>query len=172
MNSRERVLRALNFQETDRTPVDFGGTVVTCLDLHAHKNLKAYMNIQDDHDPIIDYTMGTVEPCRELVERFGSDVRRVGMNVIPPAIVDNIYEGGFGIRYKKAVPHEYFDVCYSPLADTDDVDSLKMPNPELPELYFGLEDRARDLYENSPYAIFADFGGARFLRNLSESTGL
>ena len=66
MNSRERVLRVFNHQEADKVPVDFGGTVVTCLDYYAHKNLKKHLKINDDNDPIIDYTMGTVEPCDQL----------------------------------------------------------------------------------------------------------
>jgi len=171
MKSRERVMRAINLKEADRTPVDFGGTIVTCLDLNAHKRLKEYLKIKDGRDPIVDYTMGTVEPCEELMQRFGSDVRRVGLNVIPPKIVDNVYEGGFGIRYKKAVPHEYFDVCCSPLADTEDLDKLKMPDPDMPEMYFGLTDRARDLYENSEYALFADFGVPGFYETSQKLRG-
>lgn len=171
MNSRERVVRAVNFQEADKTPVDFGATIVTCLDKHAHIGLKKHFGIEDAHDPIIDYTMGTVDACDALIRRFGSDVRRVGLNVIPPDIVDGAYEGGFGIRYKKAEPHEYFDVCYSPLAETEDVDKLKMPDPDMPEMYFGLEERARDLYENSDYALFADFGVPGFYETSQKIRG-
>ena len=171
MKSRERVLRALNFEEADKVPLDFGATIVTCLDLNAHKKLKKYLNINDDYDPVIDYTMGTVEPCEELIRRFGSDVRRVGLNVIPPQIIDNMYEGGFGIKYKKAVPHEYFDVCYSPLAAVEDLDKLKMPDPDMPELYYGVHDRAQALYENSEYALFADFGVPGFYETSQKVRG-
>ncbi len=171
MKSRERVLKVLNFDEADKIPVDFGGTIVTCLDLNAHKKLKKYLNIKDDYDPVIDYTMGTVEPCEELIRKFGSDVRRVGLNVIPPKIIDNVYEDGFGIRYKKAVPHEYFDVCYSPLAAAEDLDKLKMSNPDMPELYYGIKDRAHDLYENSEYALFADFGVPGFYETSQKLRG-
>ncbi len=171
MKSRERVSRALNFKDADKVPVDFGATIVTCLDLNAHKKLKKYLNINDDNDPVIDYTMGTVEPCEELIQRFNSDFRRVGLNVIPPQITDNTYEGGFGIKYKKAVPHEYFDVYYSPLAASDNLDELKMPDPDTPELYYGLRDRAHDLYENSDYAIFADFGVPGFYETSQKVRG-
>jgi uroporphyrinogen decarboxylase len=95
MRSRERVTRALNFKDADKTPLDLGATIVTCMDLNAHKRLKKYLGISDDNDPIIDYTMGTVEPCEEIMQKFGSDVRRVGLNVIPPDIKENKYEGGF-----------------------------------------------------------------------------
>ena len=160
----------------DKTPMDFGGTIVTCMDLNAHKRLKKYLNIKDDEDPIIDYTMGTVAPCEEIMQRFGSDIRRIGLNVISPDIVDNKYEGGFGIKYKKAIPHEYFDVYYSPLGlienpDIDDLDKLKMPDPDMSELYYGLKQRARDLFDNSEYAIFADFGVPGFYETSQKIRG-
>ena len=176
MKSRERVNRALNFIKADKTPIDFGATVVTCMDINAHKKLKKHLSIDDDRGPIIDYTMGTVEPCEEIMQKFGSDVRRVGMNVIPPEIKDNKYEGGFGIRYKKAVPHEYFDVYHSPLdfegvPDEKDLDALKMPDPDNPGLYYGLEQRAKDLFNNSDYAIFADFGVPGFYETSQKIRG-
>lgn len=173
MTSRERVMRVLNHQEPDRVPIDFGGTVVTCMELHAHKKLKRYLGIEDDHDPIIDYTMGTVEPCAELVRRFGSDVRRVGLNVIPPHIENDMYEGGFGIRYKNAKPHEYYDVCYSPLADAEieDLATMSVPDAEDPALYAGLRERAKELYEGTDSAIFADFGVPGFYETSQKARG-
>jgi len=176
MNPRERVLKALDFKEADKTPLDFGATIVTCMELNAHKRLKKYLNIDDDNDTVIDYTMGTVEPCEEIMQKFGSDVRRIGLNVIPPEIIDNKYEGGFGIRYKKAVPHEYFDVYYSPLSYTDspdsnDLDKLVMPNPDMPELYYGLNQRAKDMFEDTEYALFADFGVPGFYETSQKIRG-
>ena len=61
----------------------------------AHRNLCEYLGLPAPDTPIIDWTMGTVEPCDEVKTRFGSDVRRVGMNVIPPRIVDDRYRDGF-----------------------------------------------------------------------------
>ncbi len=176
MKSRERVIRVLNLKEADKTPLDLGATIVTCMDLNAHRRLKRYLGISSDNDPIIDYTMGTVEPCEEIMQKFGSDVRRVGLNVIPPDIKDNKYEGGFGIRYKKALPHEYFDVYYSPLAyadtpDSKDLDKLVMPDPDMPELYSGLKQRAKDMFNNSDYAVFADFGVPGFYETSQKIRG-
>jgi len=173
MKSRERVMRALNRQETDRTPRDFGGTVVTCPEYNAHKRLKKYFGIPDSGDPIIDYTMGTVAACEELMVLFGSDVRRVAMNVVPPKIENNIFESGFGMLHKRAVPHMYYDVVYFPLADVgySSLDNMKTPDPDDPALYHGLRDRAKDLYENSDYAIVADFGVPGFYETSQKLRG-
>ena len=40
MNSRERVLMALNHKEPDKVPYDLGGTVVTGIHVQAYKNLR------------------------------------------------------------------------------------------------------------------------------------
>lgn len=174
MNSRERVIRTLNHREADKTPVDFGGTVVTCMDCHAHKKLKNYFSVTDDEsDKIIDYTMGTVEPCEFLKRRFGSDFRRVSLNFAPPAIINGIFENGFGIKFKKAEPHEYFDVIYHPMqnADISDIENMAMPNPDDPDIYFGIRDKAKDLYENSNYAVVADFGVPGFYETSQKLRG-
>jgi len=173
MTSRERAARALNHQETDRAPVDFGGTVVTCPEYHAHKKLRERFRIADADDPIIDYSMGTVAACEELCRLFGSDFRRVALNVIPPRIVNNMFESGFGIVHKRAEPHLYYDVVFHPLAEADivDLDRMKMPDPDDPALYHGLRDRAKDLFVNSAYAIVADFGVPGFYETSQKLRG-
>ena len=156
---RERVARALRHEETDKVPVDFGGTVVTCMDYHAHEKLKAFLGVHED-SAIIDYSMGTVEPCERIKLLAQSDFRRVGMNVGVPDIVDGVYENGFGNKLRRADPHLYFDTIYSPLAGAGiaDLENMRLPDPDDPSLYTGIKDKAKDLFENTPYALVADFG--------------
>lgn len=45
MNSRERVLAALNHEEPDRVPIDLGSTCVTNINLRAYGNLKRYLGL-------------------------------------------------------------------------------------------------------------------------------
>ena len=173
MKPRERVIRALDHQETDRVPVDFGGTVVTCLELGANRRLKAHLGITDGDDPIIDYTMGTVEPCDRLKAMSGSDCRRVALNYGSPNIVAGCWTNGFGITMKKAEPHEYFDVICNPLREAaiDDLDRMQMPDPDVAGIYAGLKERAKDLHDNSPYAIIADFGVPGFYETAQKLRG-
>ena len=174
MKSRERVARAFEHKETDRPPVDFGGTVVTCIDYHAHKKLKNYFGIKDAaSDKIIDYTMGTVEPCEQLKTMLGSDFRRVALGGGPPQITDDTFTNGFGMKFKKASPHEYFDLCHSPMREANiaDIDAMALPDPDDPALYFGLEDRAGDLFCHSDYAIVADFGVPGFYETSQKLRG-
>jgi uroporphyrinogen decarboxylase len=125
-------------------------------------------------DKIIDYTMGTVEPCEKLKLLFGSDFRRVALNGAKPVIIDGVFENGFGMKFKKAEPHEYFDLIYSPMHDNSDiidVDKIKLPDPDDSGLYCGLKDRAKDLYENSKYAVVADFGVPGFYETSQKLRG-
>lgn len=47
MNSRERVLAAIRHEETDRVPIDIGGTGVTGINLIAYGNLKRHLGLTD-----------------------------------------------------------------------------------------------------------------------------
>jgi uroporphyrinogen decarboxylase len=91
---------------------------------------------------------------------FDVDFRRVALRYPPPLILDDTFVDGFGMRLRRAVPHSYFDVIYHPLeeATVDDLDGMTLPDPDNPLIYAGLRDDAKDLYENSPYCIVADFG--------------
>ena len=174
MKPRERVIRTFNRQETDKTPVDFGGTVVTSIDYHAHIKLKKYFGINDtESDSIIDYTMGTAEPCEQLKQMFKSDFRRISLNFKKPEIINGVFENGFGMKFKKAEPHEYFDLIYSPMqnADISGIANMKIPNPDDSSLYSGIKDKAKDLYENSDYALVADFGVPGFYETSQKLRG-
>jgi len=173
MTSRERIKKALNFKKPDKVPIDFGGTIVTCLDIEAHENLLKHFDLKGEAGPVIDYTMGTVEPVEELKSIFGADTMRVGLNVIEPKIKSNVFEDGFGIGFKKAEPHEYFDVIFNPLKDAGitDLKTMKLPDPDKEELYKGLKEKARDLYLNTEYALAADFGVPGFYETSQKLRG-
>jgi uroporphyrinogen decarboxylase len=48
---------------------------------------------------------------------------------------------------------------------------MQMPDADNPEIYFGIKDKAKDLYENSPYAIVADFGVPGFYETSQKLRG-
>jgi len=173
MTSRERVLNSISRKEVDMVPIDFGGTVVTSIDYGAHERLKKYMGISGGRDAIIDYTMGTVQPREEICKAFGSDVRRVGMNVIEPEIQNGVFTNGFGMRFRKAKQHEYYDLIHNPLeyADAEQLAQMLLPDPDDSRLFYGVRDRAKDLFENSPYAVFADFGVPGFFETSQKLRG-
>lgn len=173
MGSRENVKNTLQFIKPDKIPVDFGGTVVTCLDKKAHENLLEYCRITSITGPIIDYTMGTVEPDVAFKKMFDVDVQRIGMNVIKPQIANRCFTNGFGMVFRKAEPHDYYDVVHFPLenASSSDIKNMQLPDPDDDRLYEGITQKAKELFESTDYALFADFGVPGFYETSQKLRG-
>lgn len=93
-----------------------------------------------------------MESIRQMV---GSDVRRVGMNVIPPSVRDDRYRDGFGMILRRSRPHLYYDTVFHPLAEAEigDLAEMALPLADDPVLYTGLKERAKQLYEETSYAV-------------------
>ena len=51
MNSRERIVTALNHQEPDRLPIDLGGTVVTSIAISTYAALRDHLKLPKGADP-------------------------------------------------------------------------------------------------------------------------
>ncbi len=75
MNSRERLLTALNHQEPDRIPLDLGSTQVTSIHEVAYRNLRAYLGMPPVGPQICDTVQGLALPDDDLIEKLGVDVR-------------------------------------------------------------------------------------------------
>lgn len=73
MNSRQRVLCALNHHEPDRVPIDFGGTRQSGIAASAYHRLKGRLGI-DTPTRVYDLYQMLAEIERPVLERFGADV--------------------------------------------------------------------------------------------------
>ena len=80
MNSKERILKALNFEESDRLPCDIGATTVSSITKTAFENAMAYKGKEalfddmNDYDPI----QQIVQPVHGIREELGIDTHRIG----------------------------------------------------------------------------------------------
>jgi uroporphyrinogen decarboxylase len=74
MTSRERVLAALNHEEPDRVPIDFGAMRSTGIMGIAYNRLKAHLGIREGATRIYDLMQQLAEPEPEVAERMGADV--------------------------------------------------------------------------------------------------
>ena len=77
MNSRERVLRAIDHQPTDRVPIDLGGTRQTGIAASTYAQLTQHLGITS-YSRVYDVYQMLAEVQRPVMERFGADV--VGLN--------------------------------------------------------------------------------------------
>lgn len=161
MNSRERVLAAINHREPDKVPIDLGATIVTAPTRIAYQNLREYLGMEPDPEPKTSHRqMDTVYPREDFYQRYGVDFRPVYMKgpwaFEAREMPDDSFYDEFNLRWKKA--SYYYDVVERPLAEAtiDDLDTAVWPDPYDPGRVEGLPEEARNLYENTQYAIVAD----------------
>jgi uroporphyrinogen decarboxylase len=189
MKSRERVLKAIRHEEPDRLPIDLGGMASTGIMAIAYARLKEHLGISKTAIRIFDMPQQLAEVEPEILSRFGVDVVSLGNslgeappefwkpwklpNGVPcqiPASLD-LYpdneNGGwilreYGMPMQRMSPSSlYFSEIFHPLAEMTTPEELKLvPRPVISDedLKF-LEMRARALYENTDFAIIANFGG-------------
>ncbi len=97
MNSRERVLCALDHRQPDRVPIDFGGTRQSGIAASTYHKLKQRLGL-DTPTRVYDVYQMLAEIERPVMERFGADV--IGLQ--RPAVA-------FGIRNERWKPWQLFD---------------------------------------------------------------
>lgn len=117
MNSRERVLCALEHREPDRVPIDVGGTRQSGIAASTYHKLKTRLGIATP-TRVFDLYQMLAEIERPVMERLGADV--VGLNRTAVA---------FGIRNERWKPWKLFDG--TPVEVPGDFNPLVKPNGDL-----------------------------------------
>jgi uroporphyrinogen decarboxylase len=97
MNSRERVLLAVNHQEPDRVPIDLGGTRQSGIAASTYHRLKQLLNVRSP-TRVFDVFQMLAEIERPIQKRFGADV----IGLYRPTVA-------FGIRNENWKPWQLFD---------------------------------------------------------------
>ena len=78
MNSRERILSAINHRQPDRVPIDLGAHPSSGLSVVAHINLIKYLGKEHLPTKVYDVIQELAQPEMELLDFFGVDVLDVG----------------------------------------------------------------------------------------------
>lgn len=78
MNSRERMIAAINHQEPDRIPIDLGATPSSGISVVAYQNLLKYLHKDHLQTYVYDVVQEVVQPEMEILEHFGVDVLDLG----------------------------------------------------------------------------------------------
>lgn len=162
-SSRERVLKALNHQEADRVPVDFGG-LQSGITAYAYERLKEKVGITSPLC-IIERVQQLAELDEEILERFGVDTRyvflRPSSNWNPQERPDNSYCDEWGTRWRKPKSSYYFDPVEFPLASASlkDLEIYSWLDPDDLSRVQGLGEKARLIKRSSPYALCTTVSG-------------
>ncbi len=162
MNSRERILNALNHKEPDRVPFDFGSSFVTGITKNAYVNLIHHLDMEDEIE-FFDVIQQLCICKEELLKKFQVDTRGLVPNIIRKKPSINSQPDGkyftdeWKIKWKMPQDGLYFDIVESPLAgDITEKDIENFPWPEpCPSLFDGLVEKAKKYYEEG-YAIILE----------------
>ena len=186
MNSRERVLTALQHKEADRVPLDLGAMLSTGITGMAYNKLKSYLGIRDGRTRMYDLGQQLAEPETEILERIGADVlplfvsdlKRWKPSTLPdgsPCEVpegfnpETLPDGSQVLRDDQGhivsqMPKDgyYYDSVYHPLAEISTVgelDPLPFYSPIDETTLADLHERAKHLYEDTEYALMLNGAG-------------
>ena len=174
MTPRELVRLALNHHEPDRIPVDLGGSICSSIHKKAYVELKEYLGMEVEEIKMADYVQQLPYLDEALLERFGVDFRMVQLPAATAPDIDILDEGdyyAFIDRWgsKLHMPKQdglYFDWVDFPIKEptAEALDSYLWPEPDPPAYNARLRQQARDLYENTGYALVgsAIIGGGIF----------
>ncbi len=159
MNSRERVLKALNFQEPDRVPIVLGGTG-SSIHVWAQRRLKTYLELEGGEEVIYDrmQLLAYVDP--RIEERYGVDVAPVfpSPNSATTTLVEEMPErwrNKFGLELYRPPDGYWFDPVGPPLTEgtMEELRSYQWPDPDDPSMTDGLAERVQYLYRETDKAI-------------------
>ena len=164
MDSRQRIITAIDHREPDRVPFDLGATAVTGMHRHAYAALRRYLGLREVSPQIADTAEQIAVVDDDVAERLGVDTRGIASFYVPPSIEETAedlrYVDDYGIGWR--MPRDgglYFDMFHHPLAgDVDDAALASYPWPKAPSREQLEPMRNRILHElaSGPRAIVVE----------------
>ncbi len=160
MTPRERVSAALDHQEPDRVPLALGGGPYGIVDSLYFKLLNAL----ELGDPVPPFRTGHNISYMDdrLLERLHIDTRYVWPGASPsspsrPSEEADTFIDAYGQPWKRAFPYFYAaDGILAKARSVEEIDEkVTWPDPAQPAWTAGVQRRARDLRQNSPYYVIA-----------------
>ena len=156
LSHRERVRRALNQTEPDRVPLDLGGRVTS---IHCEEYQKLTGRLGINTTVQLDPFYSVMNPDFRVLERLGVDFYYLFLKgpeyIVAKENPNGTYDNQWGITVKKMGTHSQRVTHPLEDADLNDLDSFAWPAPNQPERTTGLRDKARELYEDTDYALVA-----------------
>jgi len=153
MNSRERVLLALNHKEPDRVPYDLGGTVVTGIHHKAYANWRQALGLPPREPKIIDMIQQLAQVDDDMMDLLGVDMRNISPRSSASFQITVGDMGEYTYFYDEwkigwRSPKDggwYYDMFDHPLRgdiSVEDVDRFPLPDPLDPARFVGLREAA------------------------------
>lgn len=169
MKSRERLLCAMNRKETDRVPLDLGGTSVTTLTRGVLAMLERHSgsNSGGKEGILISRRFQNVLVPEEYLLRFNVDVRGVTPGKPEHDTTRELEDGSWidewGITYAPSAGGLYNDIVRYPLAAATaaELDAYPWPDPDDPGRTKSVREKARTILEHTEYAAVGNMTGSQ-----------
>lgn len=154
MNSRERVLAALDHREPDRIPLDLGSVQVTGIHVVAYRALRDALGLPPEAPDLCDSIQGLAAPSEDLLEHLGVDVRGLyplnshNWNVVEERAGEYWrYHDEWGITHRRPYPDGlYYTILHVPLSGPTitaaDIERHPWPDMADPRRIAGLRAQA------------------------------
>jgi uroporphyrinogen decarboxylase len=164
MNSRERILTALNHREPDRVPFDLGACQVTGIHVVAYQNLRKALGLPEGKIEFCDAVQRLASIEGDVVVQMNIDTRGLyplnshNWKIVEKDAGDHwAYCDEWGITHHRPKDNGlYFSVVKVPLPYTDltvaDIANHPWPDVANPERLTGLRELARQ-YRAAGYAV-------------------
>ena len=163
MNSRARIVAALDHCEPDRVPIDIGSCGPTAIHVNAYARLLAHLGIQEKIE-LWDLVGQLAQPSERVLEMLGADVR--GIRVGGPKngtkiISDDTLIDPWGITWYRTDGTTCYNISNYPLrhATQQDLATYPFPDGRDPHRVLGLAERAKYLREQTNYAVLGEISG-------------
>jgi uroporphyrinogen decarboxylase len=164
MDSRERIVTALNHELPDRLPIDLGGSVVTSIALPTYAALRDHLKLSKVPIRTLETVQQIAVVDEDVLELFGVDVIPVFANSpagYTPQFVDEAgrsesFKDEFGATLRRFTGGFYYDWQEFPLGAPSIEAMQQMPWPDAadPARYRGLRERVRQLRTSTDRALF------------------
>ena len=165
MTSRERFQAALEHREPDRVPIDVGGDLHNGIHETAYRNLLKYLQ-EEDEIKLYDIVQHLAAVKDSVYTRLHSDTRYIFAKpasafelILAP---DSSWYDEWGV--KRMNVGLYDEAIEQPLAGCtlDDVLKYKLPDPKDAGRFAGLGRQAKELYENTDFALVGGSAASLF----------
>lgn len=167
MNAKERIFKALDFEEPDRVPYDLAATTWSGITITAYRNFLKYTGKKPENPEWADVIQQIVIPSEEVLEELGADVRGVfpltshNWDVYSKLKDKGEYfeyfdEWGFTHHFPKKgfwfslVKHSMGEVDFS---EPGLIEKFPWPDPRIPDRFSGLKEKAKGFHEQGK-AVF------------------
>jgi uroporphyrinogen decarboxylase len=164
MESRERVLAALDHKEADRVPRDLAGTRYSSIHAEAYERLRPALGLPEAEIRIVDTTQGLAHVHDDLLDRFGADVALVSSGSPSTYRREVTNDGEFerfvdewGVVRARPVGGLYYESSTAPLKGVitaAGIAAFPWPDPRDAGRFEGMAQRARHIHDVEHRAVF------------------